>query len=249
MKNRFEKAGSRIIKDSALPASKRIIDGYRLPVDTISFSHNKNVLFILNFALIILAIVLFDITFGGKKIPTYLCVYLLGYYLFSKQDFIEKLVGLKWLFTVAFLLSSVMNVILFVYIEDYELLNNICNYISFATGIPALICLGKTYLDYTNMVSRYCSKLSYMFYIVHFPIVVLCQYFISITGVGSICNFVLSLVISTIVTGVVCCFINILPLCIFDSCQIHYNRDVSALSFLFSTDKNFQLTKTLLYTH
>lgn len=65
MKNRFEKAGSRIIKDSALPASKRIIDGYRLPVDTISFSHNKNVLFILNFALIILAIVLFDITFGG----------------------------------------------------------------------------------------------------------------------------------------------------------------------------------------
>ena len=80
MKNRFEKAGSRIIKDSALPASKRIIDGYRLPVDTISFSHNKNVLFILNFALIILAIVLFDITFGGKKIPTYLCVYLLVYY-------------------------------------------------------------------------------------------------------------------------------------------------------------------------
>lgn len=174
--------------------------------------NNKNAMFVLNFALIILAIVLFDITFGDKRIPTYLCVYLLGYYLFSKQDFIEKLVSLKWLFIVTFLLSSVTNVILFVYIEDYELLNNICNYISFATGIPALICLGKTYLDYTNTVSRYCSKLSYIFYIVHFPIVVLCQYFISITGVGSICNFVLSLVISTIVTGGVCCFINVLRL-------------------------------------
>ena len=173
-----------------------------------TIKNNRNAMLIINCILIILAIVLFDITFLGKKIPTYLCVYLLGYYLFSKQDFIEKLVSLKWLFIVGFVLSSAMNVILFVYIEDYELLNNICNYISFATGIPALICFGKTYLDYTNTISRYCSKLSYVFYIVHFPIVVLCQYFISLTGVGSICNFVLSLVISTIVTCSACYIID-----------------------------------------
>ena len=71
-----------------------------------------------------------------------------------------------------------MNVILFVYIEDYTLLNNICNYLSFATGIPALICFGKTYLDFSNTFSTYCQKLSYVFYIIHFPVVVLCQYFI-----------------------------------------------------------------------
>ena len=101
-----------------------------------------------------------------------------------------------------------MNAILFVYIGDYELLNNICNYISFATGIPALICFGKTYLDYSNTISSYCSKLSYVFYIVHFPIVVLCQYFISLTGVGCIYNFVLSLAISTIVTCSACYIID-----------------------------------------
>ena len=86
--------------------------------------------------------------------------------------------------------------------------HNICNYISFATGIPALICFGKTYLDYSNTISSYCSKLSYVFYIVHFPIVVLCQYFISLTGVGCIYNFVLSLAISTIVTCSACYIID-----------------------------------------
>ena len=155
---------------------------------------------IINCLVIILAIAVFNVTFLEKKIPTYLCVYLLGYYLFSNQKFIKKLVKIK----ILFVLSSIMNAILFVYIEDYALLNNICNYLSFVTGIPALICLAKGYLDYSNKVSRYCARLSYVFYIMHFPIVVLCQYFISLTGVGSVYNFVLLLFISTILTCSVC---------------------------------------------
>ena len=170
--------------------------------------NNRSAMFIINIILMLLAIASFDITLWSKKIPTYLCVYLLGYCLFSKQDFIEKLVSFKWLFIVAFVLFSAMNVVLFVYVEDYQLLNTICNYLSFATGIPALICFGKTCLDYADTVSRYCAKLSYVFYIVHFPIVVLCQYFISLTGVGSIYNFVLSLVIATILTCSACYMID-----------------------------------------
>ena len=170
--------------------------------------NNRSAMFIINIILMLLAVASFDITLWSKKIPTYLCVYLLGYYLFSKQDFIEKLVSFKWLFIVAFVLFSAMNVVLFVYVEDYQLLNTICNYLSFAIGIPALICFGKTCLDYADTVSRYCAKLSYVFYIVHFPIVVLCQYFISLTGVGSIYNFVLSLVIATILTCSACYMID-----------------------------------------
>lgn len=170
--------------------------------------NNRSAMFIINIILMLLAVASFDITLWSKKIPTYLCVYLLGYYLFSKQDFIEKLVSFKWLFIVAFVLFSAMNVVLFVYVEDYQLLNTICNYLSFAIGIPALICFGKTCLDYADTVSRYCAKLSYVFYIVHFPIVVLCQYFISLTGVGSIYNFVLSLLISSVVTCSICYMID-----------------------------------------
>lgn len=51
-------------------------------------------------------------------------------------------------------------------------------------------------------------KLSYAFYIVHLPDVVLCQYFISLTGMGEIYNFVLSFVISVIITCGICFFIS-----------------------------------------
>ena len=77
-----------------------------------------------------------------------------------------------------------------------------------ATGIPALICFGKTYLDFSNTFSTYCQKLSYVFYIIHFPVVVLCQYFISLSRVGCIYNFLLSLVISSLVTCSICYIID-----------------------------------------
>lgn len=42
-----------------------------------------------------------------------------------------------------FIIASAMNVVLYVYIGNYEIINEICNYISFIAGIPALICIRK----------------------------------------------------------------------------------------------------------
>lgn len=129
---------------------------------------------------------------------------MIGYYLFSQQSFIEKLMKYKGFTITVFIIASSMNVVLYVYIGNYEIMNEICNYISFIAGIPALICIGKMYLDHTNEMYSYCSGLSYYFYIVHLPVVVLCQYFISLTGIGCIYNFVLSFVISVIITCGMC---------------------------------------------
>lgn len=176
-------------------------------IDRLSKNDGK-VLCIVDCIIIVLSIISFDITFGGKKIITYLGTYLIGYYLFSKQSFIEKLMKYKGFIITVFMIVSVMNVVLYVYIGNYEVFNDICNNMSFITGIPALICIGKMYLDNTNEMCSYCSRLSYAFYIVHFPVVVLCQYFISLTGMGCIYNFVLSFVISTIITSGICFFIS-----------------------------------------
>lgn len=118
--------------------------------------------------------------------------------------FLEKLMKYKGFTITVFIIASSMNVVLYVYIGNYEIMNEICNYISFIAGIPALICIGKMYLDHTNEMYSYCSGLSYYFYIVHLPVVVLCQYFISLTGIGCIYNFVLSFVISVIITCGMC---------------------------------------------
>ena len=121
-----------------------------------------------------------------------------------KYFFWEKLMKYKGFTITVFIIASSMNVVLYVYIGNYEIMNEICNYISFIAGISALICIGKMYLDYTNEMYSYCSGLSYYFYIVHLPVVVLCQYFISLTGIGCIYNFVLSFVISVIITCGMC---------------------------------------------
>ena len=68
---------------------------------------------------------------------------MIGYYIFSKQSFIEKLMKYKGYIITVFIIASAMNV-------------------------------------------------------------VLCQYFISLTGIGCIYNFVLSFVISVIITCGIC---------------------------------------------
>ena len=82
---------------------------------------------------------------------------MIGYYLFSQQSFIEKLMKYKGFTITVFIIASAMNVVLYVYIGNYEIMNEICNYISFIAGIPALICIGKMYLDHTNEMYSYCS--------------------------------------------------------------------------------------------
>ena len=156
----------------------------------------ENVLRIVMLLLAALAVATFDIRFFGKQVILYFCVYLLGYFFFSDRDYTAKLAKGKWVFVLLFLITATLNVILFIYVQDYETLNTICNYAAFVFGIPALVCLGHDHLDRANSLTTFNSRISYVFYIVHFPVVVLCQYFLSLIGMSSILNFVVTLVIT-----------------------------------------------------
>ena len=46
-----------------------------------------------------------------------------------------------------FIIASAMNVVLYVYIGNYEIMNEICNYISFISGIPVLICISRWWCE------------------------------------------------------------------------------------------------------
>ncbi|MBP0961108.1 MAG: acyltransferase [Oscillospiraceae bacterium] len=165
---------------------------------------NKKAGVILSIIVALIAIATFDVKFAGKPLIMYLCVYLLGYFTFSDQSFVAKLSRLKWVFTALFIIASSVNVILFIFIGGHEFLNNVCNYSSFVFGVLALICIGHDHLDFTNKFTQYNSKISYVFYIVHFPIVVLCQYALQSAGVGAALNFVLTILISYPITFGLC---------------------------------------------
>jgi peptidoglycan/LPS O-acetylase OafA/YrhL len=142
----------------------------------------------------------FDYKPLGKPLITYLCAFLLGYYFFSKKDFVKKLISFKWEFVAVFVVATIANAVLFIFAGGPKLINNICNYSSLISGLPALICIGHDHLDFTGKLPERFSKISYRFYIVHFPVVVLSQYFLSLTGMSIILNFFLTLVISYVVT-------------------------------------------------
>lgn len=155
----------------------------------------------------ILAIAAFDVKLIGKPLVTYLCAYLVGYYLLSDRDFVLRLVKWKWVLLSLFVLASVANAVLFVYVGGHEMLNDVCNGASFVFGVLAAICVGHDYLDFSNRVTKYCAGISYVFYIVHFPIVLLCQYGLLRLGVSAGLNFWLTLLAAYPVTFVACALI------------------------------------------
>lgn len=177
-------------------------------IDRLS-KNNRKAMIIINAAISFLAIIAFDISLFGKRIPTYFFVYVLGYYMFSQESFVSKILRLKWFLISGWIIASVTNTILFVYIGKYELLiNTICNYLAFSLGLPALFCIGHEYLDFSNELCKNASRLSYVFYSIHFPIVIMCQYLISKAGANNILNFIVSLIIVYPLTILLCWLID-----------------------------------------
>nr|MCR4776642.1 acyltransferase family protein [Saccharofermentans sp.] len=69
-----------------------------------------------------------------------------------------------------------------------------------------LMCIGHDHLDFTGKTPEKLSKMSYLFYIVHFPVVVLSQYFLNLTGMDVLLNFFLTVVIAYLLTYFICVF-------------------------------------------
>ncbi|MBR1675576.1 MAG: acyltransferase [Eubacterium sp.] len=189
--------------DSEIDGSKKEADVDRMDGKT---AGRKKL--IIGIVFTVLAVVTFDLKVSGKQVYTYLCLYLLGYFFFSDESFVRKLAGLKWIYVFCFLIFSAVNVALFIFIGKYETLNTVCNYLSFVTGILALISVGHDHLDKANPVTSFNSRTSYVFYIIHFPVVVLCQYFLGKAGVGNIMNYLLTIIITYPLVYMLCFLID-----------------------------------------
>ena len=165
---------------------------------------NKTVLLIAGIVLAVAGVATFDVKLLGKPLITYLCAFLLGYYFFSKKEFVKKLTEFKWEFIAVFVITSFANAFLYIYVVGPKILNNICNYSSLISGVIALICIGHDYLNFTGKRTEKFTKLSYQYYIVHFPVVVLSQYFLSLTGMHIVLNFFLTLAVAYPLTYFIC---------------------------------------------
>ena len=165
---------------------------------------NKTVMLVTGIVLTVAGVATLNFKPLGKPLITYLCAFLLGYYFFSKKEFVKKLTEFKWEFIAVFVITSVANAVLYIYAGGPLILNNICNRSSLLFGVVALMCVGHDYLDFTGKLTAKFAKQSYRFYIIHFPVVVLSQYFLSLTGMHIVLNFFLTLVIAYPLTYLIC---------------------------------------------
>ncbi len=143
---------------------------------------------------------------GGKSLAEYTYLFLTGYYVFSKDEIIDKTEKYKWLMFCIGISSAVVNVYLFVWSEkEYALLNTFMKYIAEWFMMIALTGLAKGYLNFTGKVSGYMAKRSFLFYTWHFIWVVLCEYvFCSVIGNNTMIIFTGTVLISYLLTFICC---------------------------------------------
>lgn len=117
------------------------------------------------------------LSIGGKSLVEYTYVFLVGYFIFSNDDVINKIEKLKWIFLCIGITATGFNVYMFIWSDtQHILLNMTAKYVSEWFMINSLLGIGKRYLNFNGKVSKYMSKRSYTFYIFHFIWVVLFQY-------------------------------------------------------------------------
>lgn len=117
------------------------------------------------------------LSIGGKSLVEYIYIFLIGYYVFSNDNVINKIEKYKWLFLCVGLTATVFNVYMFIWSDtQYLLLNTVVKFIAEWFMLIALIGIGKRYLNFSGKVSKYMSKRSFAFYIFHFIGIVLFQY-------------------------------------------------------------------------
>ncbi len=113
--------------------------------------------------------------FGGYSIGKYFSLYLLGYYLFSSEKNIEKLLDNRKTILSLFCISQLTLVILYYKFSYYGDL-----YVNFVGWLGVLSCLiiGKLYLNKENKITNYFKKASFPIYILHQTILVIIGYYV-----------------------------------------------------------------------
>lgn len=153
--------------------------------------------------LLIWTIVTLDVKIVGKSILSYIGIYLLGYYGFSQEKLVVKLVRYRKLLLGAFLISTVGDVYLFIFLKKFPTLNNAFMAVSCITGVATMIVYASIYLNFSGKVYVLMKKLSFIIYIIHFPISLAFQYIFYLMGINNYVNLVLSLICGSVATLVV----------------------------------------------
>lgn len=117
---------------------------------------------------------------GGKSFAEYLYVYLIGYYVLSNDDVLEKTEKFRFVSLAAGLFAGIADLYMFIWSgRDFGAVNTIAKAFTEWFMILALIGIGKHVMDRSGKVADYFAQRSFLIFSIHFLWIVLFQYWLS----------------------------------------------------------------------
>lgn len=138
---------------------------------------------------------------GGKSIGSYFALFLLGYYVFSKEDVMTLVVKIRWINFLFMMIFDILDTYMFIWSDSANaIINTIAMHLTCWFGILTMLGLGKSYFNHNNKIMRYLNSRSFAFYIFHFIWVIIFQYYICKFTSSNFLIFIVSTVGTYIMT-------------------------------------------------
>lgn len=117
---------------------------------------------------------------ADKSICKFMVLFLIGYYVFSEEENLEKVSKHRYCFWGIMLISCIATTYMFIWCNDYDRIAcNIFSYLACWFGILALIGSARLHLNMDNRLTRYFIKRSFLIYIFHFIWLVIGQFYLT----------------------------------------------------------------------
>lgn len=152
------------------------------------------------------------LNFGGKSIGEDFALYLLGYYVLSEENILEKLTKYRYPYLIFMLICDVTMVYLFVWKGIHTgIIVSACNICSLWFGILGFLGLSRCKFNHNNSFTRYMSTRSFMIYIFHFGWLVAIQYYLSKTSLNITLTYIISITATLLLTFLTCEIVKRIP--------------------------------------
>ncbi len=152
------------------------------------------------------------LNFGGKSIGGDLALFLLGYYIFSEEDVLERMTKYRYIYMIGMVVFDIILTYLFVWKGHHTgIVVSICNPCAAWFGILGFLGLAKRNFNQNNGFTRYMSSRSFMIYIFHFGWLVVFQYYLCQITNSIAITYCISLISTYVMTLLTCEVIRRIP--------------------------------------
>ncbi len=143
---------------------------------------------------------LYILNIGGKSLGQFIILYLFGYYILSEENILQKIKQYRYISLALCIASGGI----YTYLYCFENLRNEWMtglYVFYGwMGIITLLGIGQTKMNFHNKFSNYLTRASFPVYILHMPILVAVGFFVLKLPIGVAGQFLLTILISSILT-------------------------------------------------